>query len=520
MALIVCPRCDTLLKVFKISETFFCPCGVELEHPNKNTFSSVYSDESKSNSESLQRPPAPSTSPPRPRTPSNSASMYPTLSPQRDYNLQTRSSNSLQPSSTSFSLDTMNTQQEDDPNHSQPNQPALLRSQSARETTFNTRSSSDDSNNASSEVLTTDETDSKIKRTKTDISTTGRYRESKCCYCEVKFTLFGKRKRTCRSCLRVVCSNCSKSRWPSGMLPKELNPRNEKSVRVCTKCQIDSENFRAALLDGDLPLAKHIYNLSRLIIPEIDTPGLDLGSTQDEQNGVGASSLSNEARLEQQSRLKKEDRGVRLYFPYLVYPERRFPIHCAAESGNEDMLKWLLTKRCNPKVTDAKKRTVLSICAEKGYFGCVKILIYGGWSEITEITDVTILQKVLRTSFIHLQRFDIRENLTKSVQKISNGTKEETIVEPRNELEEEEQLQFALKKSEREISGIDDSPPEDPEENTGAGDEECVVCFDAIVDCVIVPCGHMSCCETCAKKFEECPVCRQKVENVIKTFRA
>ncbi|XP_061824252.1 neuralized E3 ubiquitin protein ligase 1Ab [Nerophis lumbriciformis] len=52
--------------------------------------------------------------------------------------------------------------------------------------------------------------------------------------------------------------------------------------------------------------------------------------------------------------------------------------------------------------------------------------------------------------------------------------------------------------------------------------EECVVCYDEAVDTVLYSCGHMCLCHSCALKLKngECPICRKKITDVIKTYRS
>merc|ERR1712130_359511 len=55
--------------------------------------------------------------------------------------------------------------------------------------------------------------------------------------------------------------------------------------------------------------------------------------------------------------------------------------------------------------------------------------------------------------------------------------------------------------------------------NNFVGDDEetskCKVCMDADIDCVILDCGHLVTCNKCGKKLTECPICRQKVLEVL-----
>jgi len=44
---------------------------------------------------------------------------------------------------------------------------------------------------------------------------------------------------------------------------------------------------------------------------------------------------------------------------------------------------------------------------------------------------------------------------------------------------------------------------------------KCKVCMDADINCVILDCGHLVTCNQCGKKLTECPICRQKVLEVL-----
>ncbi|XP_068215289.1 E3 ubiquitin-protein ligase RNF34 [Palaemon carinicauda] len=48
----------------------------------------------------------------------------------------------------------------------------------------------------------------------------------------------------------------------------------------------------------------------------------------------------------------------------------------------------------------------------------------------------------------------------------------------------------------------------------------CKICMDNVIDCVLLECGHMVACTQCGKQMAECPVCRQFVVRVVRTFRA
>lgn len=48
----------------------------------------------------------------------------------------------------------------------------------------------------------------------------------------------------------------------------------------------------------------------------------------------------------------------------------------------------------------------------------------------------------------------------------------------------------------------------------------CKICWDAVIDCVLLECGHMVTCTDCGRRMSECPICRQYVVRAVHVFRA
>lgn len=48
----------------------------------------------------------------------------------------------------------------------------------------------------------------------------------------------------------------------------------------------------------------------------------------------------------------------------------------------------------------------------------------------------------------------------------------------------------------------------------------CKVCWENVVDCVLLECGHMCACTACGKRMAECPICRRMVSRVVRVFRS
>ncbi len=50
--------------------------------------------------------------------------------------------------------------------------------------------------------------------------------------------------------------------------------------------------------------------------------------------------------------------------------------------------------------------------------------------------------------------------------------------------------------------------------------EICKICMEAVIDCVLLDCGHMCSCIKCGKQCAECPICRQNVVRVVRVFKS
>ena len=51
-------------------------------------------------------------------------------------------------------------------------------------------------------------------------------------------------------------------------------------------------------------------------------------------------------------------------------------------------------------------------------------------------------------------------------------------------------------------------------------EEQCKICMDATIDCVLLECGHMVTCTKCGKQITDCPICRQHISRIVHVFKA
>ena len=52
--------------------------------------------------------------------------------------------------------------------------------------------------------------------------------------------------------------------------------------------------------------------------------------------------------------------------------------------------------------------------------------------------------------------------------------------------------------------------------------DKCKICFDNEIDSVFVPCGHIVSCMKCGLRFDskQCPICKEQISMVLKTYLA
>jgi len=136
-----------------------------------------------------------------------------------------------------------------------------------------------------------------------------------CFLCMGKFAVF-RRAGHCRNCGVCVCNNCSSS-WPARMIPDTYNLKKESSVKICKSCDSLSKAFKKALLTGNYEDAIALYGTGNI--------------------------------------------NLRTPFPVAAKKDEiMYPIHCAVEGGNPNVVRWLMDDHfCPIKLirTGSGKRT-------------------------------------------------------------------------------------------------------------------------------------------------------------------
>lgn len=134
---------------------------------------------------------------------------------------------------------------------------------------------------------------------------------------------------------------------------------------------------------------------------------------------------------------------------------------------------------------------------------------YKGCCEKKELVDKA---KRLYASYLENKRLESEINETCSVNSYSNCQQSERQQKPNDESEMTD-----------DSYGTPTSTSKDEQPKTKKKIDEsdmCKICMEALIDCVLLDCGHMVSCIKCGKRLAECPMCRQNIVRVIRVFKS
>ena len=305
------------------------------------------------------------------------------------------------------------------------------------------------------------------------------FHDSPQCYvCEGSFAVF-RRASHCRNCGVCICKECSVL-WPAKMLPDTYNLKNESSLKVCKKCNSLSKAFRMALIEGDYEEAIALYGTGNI--------------------------------------------NLRTPFPTTTKKEEiLYPIHCAVEGGNIEIVRWLVdghfcpikmvqsggkkARRGAPEslIMTSRNRNVLSIAIHRLQVDMIRYLVVDCNVSIHESTDLESSLRALEAALIRLPRT------------VSEVPRVEVGAEPRWDNASFDEISEPSTLSGCERSQYEDAGTVGSKSHKTKG-ESCIICFDRKINCVCTPCGHQMCCLECSSNLKTCPVCNARGE-FIKIFR-
>jgi len=264
------------------------------------------------------------------------------------------------------------------------------------------------------------------------------------------------------------------------MIPATYNLKNEAQVKVCCSCNSLSRSFKKTLLDGDLEEAMALYGTGNI---NLRTPFPVSG---------------------------KKD-------------ELMHPVHCAAEGGNLNILRWLIDEHFCPikihrakakkkgvadaPIVTSKGRSVLGIALDNLKVDIMRYLVVECGISIFEYKDLTTALSALEAALTALPqsisqptaRFDAPNSA-----RWDHASFVDDFSEP-SSLGADDIL-------------VDDSVAGKSSARSSRNGDSCIICFDRKIDCVATPCGHQVCCLDCSENLSSCPVCNDRTA-FIKIFR-
>jgi len=314
---------------------------------------------------------------------------------------------------------------------------------------------------------------------------------SNCFICKGKFAVF-RRPSHCRNCGVCICSSCTTT-WSSKMIPETYNMKKESSIKVCKSCNFLVLAFRRALLDGQYDEAIALYNTGNI--------------------------------------------NLRCPFGNIKGGEVMYPIHCAAEGGNLDLLRWLVDvhycpislvrtgnkkpekENNNTPIITSKGRSVLNIAMSKQRVEMMRYLVTEKNVSIYEIKDLKTSLRALEAVLMSFPgdssisdfdlptigedplNFDIENNLD-----MFDGTDDFDDDSILSGEDLSTSSPGANDNTNLNAGGIDSELREIDSMSTAVADA-CIICYENSIDCVMTPCGHQICCLECSANLSSCPVC-------------
>lgn len=329
--------------------------------------------------------------------------------------------------------------------------------------------------------------------------------EMACEACNVNFNIF-KRKKMCRECERYFCSRC--------VHRLSLKGQKKETFRQCKKCRIlltgsftRQELIRWKVKDLKCLLMKRNIStdgcrekqeLIDLIVINFGhmTKNDDIEERSDTESVISVDSQG------QTPRPPQPTNSVPSSMPGQVPQPTTSP---RQETDNERAARLRQRQQEELQQSEALPRPVINSDPdhnkEKKDAVPVKKIHISDINSLEDIDNLTVkdMKALLFRSFVDYKGCVEKDELKKKV----------------------EMLWKEHKANEEKAKKLDEPVAA---ENSGNGkspeDEVCKICMDAMVDCVLLECGHMVSCTECGKRLHECPICRQYVVRVVRTFRS
>lgn len=299
-----------------------------------------------------------------------------------------------------------------------------------------------------------------------------------CAMCNGTFAVF-RRPHHCRNCGCCICQSCATT-WNSKSLPVTYNTKSEKQTRVCISCDWIANTLMQSLLGGRVEESWALCETKNVNLTCVFPKKMQGGS-----------------------------RG-----------EIVCPIHCAVLGGSLEALRWLVEEQLCPifqpqtqtrtPILTSKGRSVLTLAVQKQNVDIVRYLVVEKGMSLNDCKGVQtgllgILEKALR------RIPEISETTTAGSASLGNS----------------HFVSSALASSEQ-VNNVFVDVPDPVAQSTNLtaalttnanDDENCIICFERSIDCVITPCGHQVCCLSCGERLRSCPVCNNQDCAMLRIFK-
>ena len=239
--------------------------------------------------------------------------------------------------------------------------------------------------------------------------------------------------------------------------------------------------------------------------------------------------------------------NINLINPYVIYQDSYYPIHACAQGGNIALMKWLiearyvsfyfLKNRVQYTINTASGRTALEVATLYKRLEIIRYLIVEKGADIKGIKSAVDLQGVMDllirnlpvssdgrlamniSSGLGIGGFASPANTNFHHQPgQNNNTNSQNFMGPpatsglprQQVLLSSASMGQPLASSASTMSNSSTITPGATAQGMYDDDDdnECVICCDNQIDCVLTPCGHQVCCKLCGDAIKECPICR------------
>ena len=191
------------------------------------------------------------------------------------------------------------------------------------------------------------------------------------------------------------------------------------------------------------------------------------------------------------------------HFVFLCLVWIRLPVHVAVMGGSIELVRWLVDMHLCPisgvrgakgqilSVQTSSHRTLLDVAM--GGRPKVEILAYliGKGLALTDVKDSTLPTKTLETL---LKCISVGSFPVGSASGIGRATSPVGLA--------------VIGTDEVDLMDAEYDEPSVTSSTAPPGKDDCALCCERPMDCVLTPCGHQICCNECAQQIRTCPICK------------